>query len=290
VEVRRTKIHELDTIVQEVIVETPDTVTLVLFAGHEPHDYKAGQFINVDVHQFPELRGLVTFFEEVKKRKEPIRSYSLASAPHEKNLAITIKEEGYVTGVTKYPPLLSPLLVHKTPVGTRIKAVGYTGPYVLPEDVENRTDHIVHLVAGSGSVPNYSILKDALHRGLKLRHTFIYSNKSWDDICFRAGLEDLEKHHPDKLRVVHTLTREQDEVRFGPNVRRGRISLELLKELIPDPQTCLVYLCGPAITPWDRRTALETKVPAKPRFLETALEYLHTLGITNDRIKRESYG
>lgn len=284
------KIHELEAIVQEVVVETPDTVTLVLFAGNEPHDYRAGQFVNVDIHQFKELAGVVRYFEEVKKRKEPVRSYSLASAPHEKHLAITIKEELYVPEVTRYPPVLSPVLVHKTPVGTPMKLVGFSGPYVLPDDVESRTDHLVHLVAGSGSVPNFSILKDALHRGLKLRHTFIYSNKSWDDICFRAQLEELERHHPDKLRVVHTLTREPDEAVFGPNVRKGRISVGLLSELIPDPKTCLVYLCGPAITPWDRKKALETRVPATPRFLETALEYLHTLGITNDRIKRESYG
>ncbi len=284
------KIRELEAIVQEVVVETPDTVTLVLFVGEPPHDYRAGQFVNIDVHQFKELAGLVAYFEGVKKRKEPIRSYSLASAPHEQHLAITIKEELYVPGVTQYPPLLSPLLVHKTPIGTRFKIAAFSGPYVLPDDVEEKTDHIVHVVAGSGGVPNFSILKDALHRGLKLRHTFIYSNKSWDDICFRLQLEELEHAHPDKVRVIHTLTREPDETRFGEKVRQGRISLGLFSELIPDRERCLVYLCGPAITPWDRRAALETRVPAKPRFVETALEYLHTLGITNDRIKRESFG
>jgi 3-ketosteroid 9alpha-monooxygenase subunit B len=139
-------------------------------------------------------------------------------------------------------------------------------------------------------VPNFSILKDALHRGLRPRHTFLFSNKTWADILYRDELEALERAHPDRLRLVHTLTRETDESRFGPSVRKGRVHQSLLEELIPDRDTCLVYVCGPAITPWDRRKALETRTPATPRFLETVLGYLHDMGIDNKRIKRESYG
>jgi NAD(P)H-flavin reductase len=50
---------------------------------------------------------------------------------------------------------------------------GFAGPYTLPEDVESKTDHVVHLCAGSGSVPNFSILKHALRFHPKIRHTFI---------------------------------------------------------------------------------------------------------------------
>jgi ferredoxin-NADP reductase len=156
--------------------------------------------------------------------------------------------------------------------------------------VEQRTDHIVHIAAGSGAVPNFSIIKDALHRGLKLRHTLLCSNKTWGDMLFREQLDALEAQHPDKLHVVHCLTRETDETRFGPKVRKGRVSQALIEELIPDRQTCLVYACGPAITPWERRKAMETKTPATPRFMETVLGHLHTVGIEDKRIKREVYG
>jgi ferredoxin-NADP reductase len=156
--------------------------------------------------------------------------------------------------------------------------------------VESRTEHIVHLVAGSGAVPNFAILKDALHRGLKLRHTFLFSSKTWGDVLYGDELESLALNHPDRVRVVHTLTRETDESRFGPHVRKGRVAEALLEELIPDRDTCLVYACGPAITPWDRRKALETRTPATPRFMETVLGHLHALGIGDKRIKRETYG
>src|SRR5207244_10080444 len=132
------------------------------------------------------LERWTRFLEDSKSRKESPRAYSLASAPHEKYLAITVKEEAYVSGVTKYPPLLSPLLVRRLVKGTHMVVIGFAGPYILPPDIESRTDHLVHVCAGSGIVPNFSILKHALDNGLKLRHTLIYGNKSWDDVIFRA--------------------------------------------------------------------------------------------------------
>ena len=286
----RNRPREYEVTVAQVRQETPDTVTLWLDFGPERPEYQAGQFINLDPHQFRALSHITAYLQEQKGRKEPARSYSLASAPHEPRLAITVKDEDYFSGVTRYPPLLSPYLVHAPLTGSRLRVLGFMGPYVLPEDVEQRTEHIVHIVAGSGAVPNFSILKDALHRGLAPRHTVLASNKTWADILYREEFEALERAHPGKLRVVHTLTRETDESRFGPQVRKGRVSEALLEELLPDRASCLVYVCGPAITPWDRRKALETRTPATPRFMETVLGHLHTLGLEDKRIKRESYG
>lgn len=286
----RSRPREYEVTVSDVRLETRDTATLWLDFGPERPEYLAGQFLNLDPHQFPALGHFATYLQETKGRREPARSYSLASAPHEPQVAITVKDEEYISGFTRYPPLLSPYLVHAPLKGSRLKVLGFMGPYVLPPDVEERTDHILHVVAGSGAVPNFSILKDALHRGLKPRHTLLASNKTWGDILYREAFEALERAHPDKLRVVHTLTRETDEGRFGPHVRKGRVSEALLEEFLPERSHALVYVCGPAITPWDRRKALETRTPATPRFMETVLGHLHSLGLEDKRIKRESYG
>jgi len=286
----RKKIKEMEVMVAEAVAETPDTTTLVLFTGNDRLDYRAGHFLTIDPHQFTSLNRFTAYLEDQKGKKETPRAYSLTSAPYERWIAITVKEEQYVSGMTKYPPLLSPLLVRRTPRGTRMAITGFTGPYVLPEDIEQRTDHLVHLVAGSGSVPNFAMLKDNLVTGKKLRHTFIYSNKTWDDVAFRAALAELERKYPDRLKVVHTLTREKDSSVFGPNVRPGRISLALLQELIPDPDTCLAYVCGPAISIWDKRAAAQRGEKPTPRFLETVIEQLEELGIASGRIKHESYG
>jgi 3-ketosteroid 9alpha-monooxygenase subunit B len=282
--------REYEVTVAEVRRESHDTVTLFLDFGPEAPTYRAGQFINLDPHQFRAVSRLAAFLQEKKGRKETARSYSIASAPHEPRVALTIKEEEYTPGLTQYPPLLSPYLVHAPLTGTRLKVLGFMGHYVLPDDVEQRTDHLVHIVAGTGAAPNFGLIKDALHRGLELRHTLLCSNKTWGDILYREPLEALERAHPDRLRVVHTLTRETDASHFSPAVRKGRVSHALLQELIPDTATCLAYVCGPAITPWDRRKALETRTPATPRFLETVLGHLHELGVDDKRIKREAFG
>lgn len=289
-ETTRKKIKELEAMVAQVIPETPDTVTLVLFTGNDRLEYQPGHFLTIDPHQFQALERFTAFLEDHKGKREPARAYSLSSAPHEKYLAFTVKEEQYVSGATKYPPLLSPLLVRQLPPGTRVQLTGFTGPYVLPADIEDRTDHLVHVVAGSGAVPNFSILKHALAKDLKLRHTFICSNRTAADVCFRGQLAELARAHPTKLRVVHTLTRENDEHVFGRDVRRGRLSLELLKELIPAPTECVVYACGPAIGPWDKLAAREKGKDPSPRFMESALSLLHQLGVPEGRVRRESYG
>jgi 3-ketosteroid 9alpha-monooxygenase subunit B len=286
----RKKIKELEAMVADVIVETHDAATIVLFTGNERLEYEPGHFLTIDPHQFEGLERFIAYFEEQKGRREPPRAYSMSSAPLEKYLAVTVKEERYQRGVTKYPPLLSPLLVKRCPRGQRVNIVGFTGPYTLPPDVASRTDHLVHLVAGSGSVPNFSILKHALALHPELRHTFVYSNKTWGDVIFRRGLEELRERHRDRLRVVHTLTREEHPERHGPDVRLGRVTPELLRELIPDPRACLVYACGPAIGPFERAAARERGEAPQPRFLENALDALSKIGVPEERVNTESYG
>ncbi len=286
----RKKTKELECMVADVVMETRDTATLYLFTGNEQLTYAPGHFISIDPHQFDALERWTAFLEDVKGKKEPPRAYSLYSAPHERYLAITVKEERYVKGQTKFPPLLSPMLVLRTPRGTRMSIIGFAGPYILPDDIESRTDHLVHVCAGSGAVPNLSIIKHALHHDMKLRHTFIYSNKTWDDVIYARQLDELQRQHPKKLKVIHSITREENPERHGPNVRKGRITPGLLKEAIEDPSSCEVFTCGPGITKWDKVAAKEKGVEPAPRFLESALASLAEIGVSKERIHRESYG
>jgi 3-ketosteroid 9alpha-monooxygenase subunit B len=288
--VTRHRIKQMEVMVADAVQETADTTTLVFFTGNDRLDYKAGHFLTIDPHQFEGLERFIAFLEDLKGKKEPPRAYSMASSPHEKYLAVTVKEERYTSGATQYPPLLSPLLVKRIPRGTRLVVTGFTGPYTLPEDIDSRTDHLVHVCAGSGSVPNFAILKYALAHHPKLRHTFVYSNRTWDDIIFRDQLTQLGRAHPDRLQIVHTLTREVDPARHGAGIRAGRLTVDLLREVIPEPSSVRVYACGPAISVWDRKAAREKGVEPTPRFLETVLEGLKTIGVRPDQVTRESYG
>ena len=53
-------------------------------------------------------------------------------------LAVTVKEARFVAGATKYPPLLSPMLVKRTVRGMRLVVTGFTGPYTLAPDIIDR--------------------------------------------------------------------------------------------------------------------------------------------------------
>jgi 3-ketosteroid 9alpha-monooxygenase subunit B len=286
----RKKVKELEVMVSDVVKETKDTTTLYLFTGNDKLQYSAGHFVSIDPHQFDFLERWIEFLEDLKGRREVPRAYSLYSAPHEKHLAITIKEERYVRGQTRYPPLLSPVLVHRVGRGMRMTVIGFAGPYILPADIEARTDHLVHVCAGSGSVPNLSILKHALATGMKLRHTFIYSNKTWDDIIYRDELARLERENPEKLSVIHCVTREPDAAKHGPRVHPGRVTPDLLRKVVPDWSTPVVFACGPAITKYEKLAAKEKGVEPTPRFMESAVASLLEVGLSKERLVKESYG
>lgn len=283
------RLTTFDTIVLESIVETADTRTLLLDAGPEPRSWRAGQYVSIDPHQFIGLQSFVSYLEHVKGRKEPPRAYSMCSAPFERHLAITIKEEVFERGVTKYPPLLSGFLVHHVRAGDRIAVQGFAGPYTLPDDIESRTGHVLHLCAGSGSVPDFSIIKDSLRRHTSLRHTFVYSNKTWDDVIFRDELTRIQEQHPSRLRVIHTLTRERGSMPRA-DVRSGRVDVELLGGILEAEPDSLIYACGPAISVWERRAAAAAGTTPTPKFLEAMLGHLEALRVPKERITVESYG
>lgn len=279
-----------DTVVVESVVETDDTRTLWLDPGPTPLEWRAGQYVSVDPHQFPGLQSLVAYLEHRKGRHEPPRAYSMSSAPYEPHLGITIKEELFEAGKTEYPPLLSGYLVHQVRAGDHLSVKGFAGAYTLPEDVESRTDHILHLCAGSGSVPNVSMVKDSLRRHRRLRHTFVYSNKTWSDVIFGDLLTRLEAEHPGRLKVHHALTRQTGPLPALTNVRSGRIDIELLRSILAAEPASLVYSCGPAITVWERRASVAQGTTPPPRFLETMLAYLQTLGFPRNHVHVEAFG
>lgn len=289
-EQERRKIKELEVMVADVIVETPDTRTLVLFTGNDPLEYKAGHFLTISPQQFPALERWTSYLEHLKARKEQPRAYSMSSAPHEKYLAITVKEERYIPGVSPYPPLLSPILALRTPPGTRMVITGFTGPYTLPDNLESQTDHVLHICAGSGIVPSYSIVKDSLYHKRELRHTLLYCNKTWEETIFRNQLLELRQRYPDRLQVVFALTREPFISDYGEHVVAGRVTRDLIARYVEDPSHQQVYVCGPSVSAHEKKTAKENNIEPRPRFLESVMQSLAELRFPAKHIKRESYG
>ncbi len=276
--------------VAEVIPETHDTTTLVLFTGNDRLSYKPGHFLTIDPHQFEALDRWIEYLEMLKGRKEKPRAYSISSAPHEPYLAFTVKEERFTPGKTKYPPLLSPILAKRTYRGTKLIVTGFTGPYVLPDDVSETTGDLIHICAGSGIVPNFSIMKHCLRQCPHIRHTLIYSNKTWESIIFRDQFIRLKEEYPDRVNLIYTITREAPREHPLVDVRAGRVTPQLVDEAIRNADRPLFMVCGPAVGKFEKKAAKEQGITPSPRFMESVLQHLDELNIPKKRIIHESYG
>lgn len=286
----REKIKDMEVMVADVIQEAHDTATLVLFTGNDKLNYEPGHFLTIPPQQFPALERWVSYLENLKGKKEPPRAYSLTSSPDEKYLAITVKEERYLPGVTPFPPLLSPILARRTVIGQKMIVTGFTGPFTFNENIRRESENVLHICAGSGIVPCYSIIKYDLRYFSKHKHTLIYSNKNFEDIIFYSQLKKLEEEFPERFKVIHTLTRAAGSLPENGKIKRGRVSKELIAEAVTDVNSTAVFVCGPDHTVHQRKAAKEKGEELKPSFMGSVLTYLEEIGIHKNKIKRESYG
>jgi len=213
----------------------------------------------------------------------------MGSAPHEPHILITVKEERFWPGESKYPPVLSPPLSRHCPPGTTLTISGFTGPYAIPQDAGQKADTVLHLCAGSGIVPNFGLIKDSIHRGDDLHHVLLYSSKTRSDIFYYDQFAALAAAHSEQLTVLHSLTRE-DPHQIEPASRKGRLDAELIKSYVKDLDRTLVYCCGPGVLPWERKEARERGEEPVPKFVETMVQILHELGFDKRQIKQESWG
>ncbi len=188
-----------------------------------------------------------------------------------------------------YPPLLSRFLVHSVRAGDRIAALGFAGACVfLPE--APHAEHILHLRAGSSSVPNVSMVKDALHRHPEPAAHVRVPGQTWDDVIFGGLLSQLSVEHPSRLQVIHTLTREPDRSparrRRAQRACHGRTSWQRA-----ETRTAFANLhvrCGHQCLK-SRALAVTETTPA-PRFLETMMSHLASLGASRRPVKMEAFG
>ena len=290
--IKKTVLRDITGVVVRSVQETSDTWTHYMYINKENMNYKAGQFLSISPKQFPELQEMVAYLEYIKGKKESIRAYSMTSAPNEKYVSITVKAESFDVDDTKYPPLLSPFLSSQYIEGREIKFRGYTGSYYLKEDHGNKTDEVLHIVAGSGIVPSFSILKDELleNKNINVKHTLIYVNRTYKDMIFYKEINDLARKFPKRFKLINLITREDTPEEYGANFFKGRPTFDLISSNIKDTANVLVFSCGAAITRWQKDKAKKLGIKLTPRFLDSIKEIITKLGIEKRRFKYEDYG
>jgi ferredoxin-NADP reductase len=229
--------------VAELVDEMPRVRSIVLdlpdWAGH-----RAGQHVDVRL--------------TAEDGYQAQRSYSIASAPEDDLLVITVErlEDGEV----------SPYLVGELRPGDELELRGPIGGYFVWE--AHSGGPLLLLAGGSGIVPFRSILRHRAAVGSKVPVRFLYSSRTLGEVIYRDELARLADGN--EVDVRFTLTREWPE---GWTGFRRRIDAELLRELAwPVQERPLVYICGPTA------------------FVETAASGLVELGHEPSRIKTERFG
>jgi ferredoxin-NADP reductase len=183
------------------------------------------------------------------------RSYSIASAPEDPHVVLTIERiaDGEV----------SPYLADELRPGDDLELRGPIGGYFVWE--ETLGGPLLLLAGGSGIVPLRAMLRHRAAIASDVPARLLYSARALRDVIYERELSQY-----DDVDVRFTLTREWPDDWSG---YRRRIDRELLAEVAWGPeQQPLVYVCGP--TP----------------FVETAAGTLVELGHAPERIKTERFG
>lgn len=224
----------LDTTVQELRPETPDSVTVRLDLGGASFPHRPGQYIEIDPHQFEEIRRDLEELEAQKGLPESPRTFSLSSDGVDPGfLEISVKMEK----AGRFRPLLTPFLVRRLAVGRKISISGPSGQYCLPE-APPPISGFLHVCAGSGVAPNRGMIRYALERGWPQKHLLLLQNKTPEDVFYREEWPKLLSRHGDKLRVRHVFS-----VTDGRHLSAELVRAEMKGYLEPGDSFALV--CGP---------------------------------------------
>lgn len=186
------------------------------------------------------------------------RSYSIASAPEEERLMLTVErlDDGEV----------SPYLVDELRIGDTLELRGPIGGYFIWETALGGPLQLI--AGGSGVVPLRSMLRHREAVGSTVPARLLYSARSLPDLIYRE--EIMRAAAQDGIDVSVTLTRERPEQWRGYG---RRIDRELLAEVSwPPSEHPRVYVCGPTA------------------FVETAASNLVALGHDPARIRTERFG
>jgi ring-1,2-phenylacetyl-CoA epoxidase subunit PaaE len=179
------------------------------------------------------------------------RSYSLC-APEGGPLRI---------GVREVPDgLFSSWLVRDLKPGDVVETLPPLGSFV--PDLSVPAHHGL-IGAGSGITPLLSIAATAL-ADPKARVTLLYGNRRSDSVMFVDELADLKDQYPDRLHLVHVLSREPRESELLSCRLDAEHLRAVLRGLIDVPSVDHWWLCGPLGMTEDARSVLGAfDVPAE---------------------------
>jgi ring-1,2-phenylacetyl-CoA epoxidase subunit PaaE len=208
----------------ETTFSTTDSITIA-FKGNKTIDYKPGQ------------HGVFTFDINGEKLTRTYSFHTLGGI--DSNLAITIRsvENGKVSNFIRTNKI------------KEVELETITGSFFLEPSPETKR-HLVMLAAGSGITPIMAMIRGVLYKESQSSITLIYSNRNYQRIIFRNELNQLEHEFPNRLKIHHVLTQDENIPADFPVFHAGRLPRLVIRKLIKTIQSQTsypteYYLCGP---------------------------------------------
>jgi ring-1,2-phenylacetyl-CoA epoxidase subunit PaaE len=252
------KFHDL-----QVSNITPEAAGAVAITFQVPNDLRNG--FNFKAGQFLTLRAIIDG-HDVR------RSYSISSSENSyvQNGTLEVGIRPVQGGV------FSNWAATQLKVGDELRVMPADGRFIVQRP---RAIHRVGFAAGSGITPILSILASTLEEQSESKFTLVYGNRRMDSVMFNEALQDLKDRYPNRLTLIHVLSRQAQEV----PLLEGRIDeakvKEIVNSLLPAASMDEVFICGPeAMIEATEKALLEVGVPARnirtERFTSPTLEAL----------------
>ena len=204
--------------VRDIVAETYRVKSLILQAGNWT-GHLAGQHVDIRL--------------VAEDGYQAQRSYSIASAPEDRLLMVTVERvaDGEVSPYLLDELRIGDWLELRGPVARHfVWTSGLRGPLCL-------------IAGGTGITPLMSMLRHRDRSSSRTPTVLIYSARSLVDIVYRKELDGMARGD-DHLDIIYALTREQPKDWAG---HRGRIDRTLLTaNCFPPAQNPAIYVCGPA--------------------------------------------
>jgi len=242
---------------------TPEAAGAVAITFQVPENLRSG--FNFKAGQFLTLRASIN-------GNDVRRSYSISSSQNSyvQNGTLEVGIRPVQGGV------FSNWAATQLKVGDVLRVMPADGRFIVQRP---RAIHRVGFAAGSGITPILSILASTLEEQTESKFTLVYGNRRMDSVMFNEALQDLKDRYPNRLTLIHVLSRQAQEV----PLLEGRIDeakvKEIVNSLLPAASMDEVFICGPeAMIEATEKALLEVGVPERnirtERFTSPTLEAL----------------
>uniref|UniRef100_A0A1A8MZT3 NADH-cytochrome b5 reductase n=1 Tax=Nothobranchius pienaari TaxID=704102 RepID=A0A1A8MZT3_9TELE len=130
------------------------------------------------------------------------------------------------------------LLIYKDNGVFSIRANKKTDPNI------QKFQHVGMIAGGTGITPMLQLIQRITSDPAdNTKCSLIFANQTEKDILLREELEELQKNHPEKVKLWYTLDKPAQDWSYSS----GYVTFDMIKNHLPAPATdVLIVLCGPS--------------------------------------------